>query len=151
VNYLLERGELISALKGLARNLAPTGLLIFDANTVYTYRTFFAEEEVVEHEDSRMVWTGGTSPDAAPGVLAAASFEVEPKKPGGLRIEPTTHLERHYPESEILVALAEAGLNVLDVWGHHYDAIPRQPLDEDHDVKAIYIARLEASGHPGED
>lgn len=149
VNYLLEREELVSALKGLSRNLAPTGLLIFDANTLYTYRTFFAEEEVVETADSRMIWAGATAADAGPGVLAAASFAVEPKEPGGLRIEPTTHLERHYPEGEVLAALSEASLKVLDVWGHHYDAIPRQPLDEAHDVKAVYIARLQSPGQAG--
>lgn len=151
VNYLLEREEFVSALRGLARNLAPTGVLIFDTNTLYTYRTFFAEQEVVETEDSRMIWTGGTASDAPPGVLAAASFKVEPKEPGGLRIEPATHLERHYPKAEVLALLAEAGLKVLDIWGHHYDAIPRQPMDEGHDVKAIYIACLESPGQSGED
>ena len=36
--------ELDLALAGMRRNLAPGGLLMFDANTIHTYRGFFAEQ-----------------------------------------------------------------------------------------------------------
>jgi 2-polyprenyl-3-methyl-5-hydroxy-6-metoxy-1,4-benzoquinol methylase len=41
-NYLTEPDDLTSALRGLARNLRPGGVLVFDANTLATYRSFFA-------------------------------------------------------------------------------------------------------------
>ncbi|HWB68410.1 MAG TPA: class I SAM-dependent methyltransferase, partial [Solirubrobacterales bacterium] len=55
VNYLLSREELELALSGMAANLAPNGLLMFDVNTLLTYRTFFASEEVVESNGRRLV------------------------------------------------------------------------------------------------
>ena len=48
VNYLLSVEELERALTGMRRNLAPGGLLMFDVNTLRSYRTFFAETEVRE-------------------------------------------------------------------------------------------------------
>jgi SAM-dependent methyltransferase/DNA-binding CsgD family transcriptional regulator len=140
VNYLTEPEDLALALAALGRNLAPTGLLLVDTNTLHTYRTFFAEDAIVERDECRLVWTGKTDPLAQPGVLADAIFEVEPSKPGGLRIAPTLHRERHYPEALVRQVIEQAGLVVLDVFGHHYDAIPRQPVDELTDIKVIYIA-----------
>ena len=58
VNYLLDVEELEQALTGMRRNLAPSGLLMFDVNTLQTYRTFFAEEVVVERDGRRLVWQG---------------------------------------------------------------------------------------------
>ncbi len=42
LNYLLEVGDLESALAGLARNLAPDGVCLFDLNTLSAFRTDFA-------------------------------------------------------------------------------------------------------------
>ena len=47
-NYLTEPGDLTSALRGLARNLRPGGVLVFDANTLATYRSFFRETFALE-------------------------------------------------------------------------------------------------------
>jgi SAM-dependent methyltransferase len=43
VNYLLSAAELENALRAMAANLAPEGILIFDSNTLTTYRDFFGE------------------------------------------------------------------------------------------------------------
>lgn len=76
VNYLLSTEELERALTGMRRNLGPGGLLMFDVNTMEAYRHFFAEEVVVEREGKRLIWKGKTDPDAPPGSIAEASFEV---------------------------------------------------------------------------
>jgi SAM-dependent methyltransferase len=141
VNYLLDAEELERALRGMRRNLAPEGLLLFDVNTLFAYRTFFAEEVVVERSGRRLVWRGRASPDAAPGSIAEASFEVEPLDGEGAPIPPEMHRQRHFPEAEILGTLERAGLECLDVYGHGYDGIPKQPLDEAEHSKALYIAR----------
>ncbi|HWO47800.1 MAG TPA: class I SAM-dependent methyltransferase [Solirubrobacterales bacterium] len=142
VNYLLGTEELEQALAGMRRNLGPGGLLMFDVNTLQAYRTFFAEEVVVEREGRRMIWKGRSSADAEPGTIAEASFEVEPLDPAaGPAIAPELHRERHFPEAEVLAALERAGLECLDVYGHHDDAIPKQPLDELDHSKGFYIAR----------
>jgi SAM-dependent methyltransferase len=142
VNYLLGGDELEQALRGMRRNLGPGGLLMFDVNTLEAYRNFFAEDVVVEREGWRMTWKGLTSPDAGPGTIAEASFEAEPLDPSaGPAVRPELHRERHFPESEVRAALETAGLECLDVYGHHHDAIPKQPLDEVAHTKAVYIAR----------
>jgi SAM-dependent methyltransferase len=143
VNYLLDGAELDRSLAGLGRNLAAGGLLMFDVNTLSAYRTFFAEEVVVERDGRRMIWTGRSSADAAPGSINEARFEVEPL-PGEPPIPVEMHRQRHFPEAEVLAALAGAGLECLDVFGHHYDAVPKQPLDEVEHTKAVYIARRTA-------
>jgi ubiquinone/menaquinone biosynthesis C-methylase UbiE len=142
VNYLLSGEELEQSLAGMRRNLGPGGLLMFDVNTLETYRTFFAEEVVVEHGGKRMTWKGRTSPDFQLGSIAEASLEVEPTDDsGGPAIPPEVHRERHFPEAGVRAALEAVGLECLDVYGHHHDAIPKQPLDEVAHAKAVYIAR----------
>ena len=146
VNYLLSGDELERALTGMRRNLGPGGLLMFDVNTLRTYRTFFAEDVVVERGGRRLIWHGRASPDQEPGTIGEASFEAEPIDPAaGPPIPPQMHRERHFSEAEVLAALEVAGLECLDVFGHEDDAIPQQPLDEERHGKAVYIARA-ASG-----
>jgi len=142
VNYLLSSEELEQALAGMRRNLGPDGLLMFDVNTLESYRGFFAEEVVVERDGRRMIWKGRSSAVAEPGTIAEASFEVESLDPGaGPSIPPELHRERHFPEAEVLAALNAAGLECLEVFGHHHDAIPQQPLLELDHSKGVYIAR----------
>lgn len=145
VNYLLDAEELRAALGGMRRNLAPGGLLLFDVNTLSSYRSFFAEEVVVEREGMRMIWRGLSSPAAAPGSVCEASFEVEPLEDGaGPTIAPELHRERHFSEAEVLTTLARTGFECLDVFGLGEDDGLRQPLDEAEHYKAIYIARVAA-------
>lgn len=142
VNYLLSSEELAQALAGMRRNMGPGALLMFDVNTLESYRTFFAEDVTVERGGRRMIWKGRTSPEAAPGSIAEATFEVEPLEGSGEPAIPAeTHRERHFPEATVLAALEQADLECLDVYGHHHDGIPRQPLDEIEHAKGIYIAR----------
>jgi len=146
VNYLLDSEELALALRGMRRNLGSDGLLMFDVNTLEAYQTFFAEEVAIERDGWRMIWKGMSTPDAEPGCTAEASFEVESLDPSSQpTIPPELHRERHFPEAEVLAALERAGLECLDVYGHHHDAIPKQPLDEVAHAKAIYIARSQAT------
>lgn len=142
INYLLSTDELDRALSGMARNLGPDGLLMFDANTIQNYRGFFAEDVTVERPDRRLVWRGRASPDQPPGTIAEASFEAEPVAGGGAEpIPPQMHRQRHFTEAEVLTALERAGLECLDVFGHDDTTVPEQPLDESRHHKAVYISR----------
>jgi SAM-dependent methyltransferase len=144
VNYLLSAEELEQALRGMAANLAPDGILIFDSNTLSTYRGFFGEHVEVEMNGRRMIWDGKTGGQVEPGQISEASFEVEPLVPGGgPSIPPELHRQRHHPEPEVRAALAAAGLELLDIYGHHHDGVPHQPMSEEEHTKAIYLARLQ--------
>lgn len=139
VNYLLDEAGLVAAFNCIERSLAPDGRLVFDANTLYTYRTFFAAEVVVERDDHRLVWRGRTAPNAVPGTTAEATFEVEPADPARPLIGPDLHRERHFTAAELEAALASADLRALAVYGHEADGVMHQPPDEERDVKSVYI------------
>lgn len=142
VNYLLSPAELEQALGGMRRCLGPEGLLVFDVNALQVYRTFFAEEVVMERDDRRLVWKGRSSPEVGPGQISEASFEVWPLEGGdGPLIEPEMHRQRHFPEAEVLAAMEVAGLEALEVFGHGEDAVLKQPFDDERHHKAVYLAR----------
>jgi SAM-dependent methyltransferase len=141
LNYLLTEEELEAALRGMATNLKPDGLLLFDADTINAHRTFWAETTVVEEGGMRLIWRGLTDPEVEPGSFAEARFEVEPLAEDAPRVEPQLHRQRHFPVDTILATLERSDLECLDVWGHHYDAVPYQPLDEHAHIKGVYIAR----------
>jgi SAM-dependent methyltransferase len=141
INYLLSAKELERALSGMRANLASTGLLLFDVNALQAYRTFFAKTEVVERDGRRLVWRGQASPEMAPGSICEAHLAVEGEAGGIEAGHLGTHRQRHFPEKEVLGALERAGLECLDVHGHGFDGILRQPLDEAVHTKAIFIAR----------
>ena len=50
LNHLLDEADLAAALRSMAANLAPAGLLMFDMNTLLAYRTTFAADRVFESE-----------------------------------------------------------------------------------------------------
>jgi SAM-dependent methyltransferase len=144
VNYLLSIGELEAALNGMRSNLAAGGLLMFDLNTLLAYRTFGAEKHVVESGNQRFIWSGQAASDIPPGSICDARFEARGE---GVETEAHLHRQRHFPETDVLAALENAGLKCLDVFGHSLDGRLRQPLDEAEHTKAVYIAaQLDVDG-----
>jgi SAM-dependent methyltransferase len=143
VNYLLSPEELGQALRGMRANLAPDGLLMFDLNTLQAYRSFFAEEQRVERGGRRLVWRGQASPETPPRSISEARFEIEPQagESADTAVETHVHRQRHFPEAEVRELLEGAGLACLDVFGHGFDAVPKQPLEELVHSKAVYFAR----------
>jgi SAM-dependent methyltransferase len=140
LNYMVDRDELTRALAGMRSNLAPEGLLMFDVNTIKVFRTFFADEVVVERNGKRLVWSGLSRVDAPPGGFGEARFHVESLS-GSPKIDVPDHIhrERHFDESTVLDAMARAGLDCLAVYGHDDDAVPEQPLEEERHTKAVYL------------
>jgi SAM-dependent methyltransferase len=149
VSYLLSVEDLEAALAGMAANLGPRGLLAFDVNTLLTYRTFFAEERVVESGGRRLVWRGRAAPDTAPGSICEASFEVVDDDSGAQTIPAETHRQRHFPPEVVIAALRRVGLECLGVYGYGADVVLRQPLDESRHAKALFIARLDQTRREG--
>lgn len=141
VNYLLSAEEMGDALSGMRANLAPGGLLMFDVNTLQAYRSFFAEVQRVERGGRRMVWRGQASADTPPGTISEARLEVESTGNGAEPVETHVHRQRHFPEAELLGLIEAAGLECLDVFGHGFDAVLKQPLDDLVHTKAVYICR----------
>jgi SAM-dependent methyltransferase len=140
VNYLLSVDDLERALRGMRANLAPDGLLLFDLNTLHTFHTFFAENDVIKRAGRRFVWTGQTAPDAPTRCIGEARLEVT-EADGGAAIETHVHRQRHHAEADVLEILGKVGLECLDVFGHDHEAVLEQPVEELRHTKMVFIAR----------
>jgi len=138
MNYLLSTAELTSALTGMRRNLAPDGIVLFDLNTLRTYRTFYAETWAEPCERARVVWTGRVDPRWRGGGLARAVMRVDGRRTRAAHLE---HRQRHFRPREVLRCLERAGLVPLAVYGFESDAVFEQPLDERRHTKSLFIAR----------
>jgi SAM-dependent methyltransferase len=142
INYLHSAEELTAALRGVAANLEPDGLLILDSNTISVYRGFFAEHLEVEAGGVRMIWDGHGSVEAQPGDISEASFSFEPLEgDDGEPVPPEVHRQRHHPEPEVRASIDAAGLELAALYGHGFDGVPQQPMSEEDHTKAIYVAR----------
>jgi len=147
VNYLLDQGELEAALGSLAANLAPDGVLVFDVNTLSTYRSTFARDMTLEGPGLLLAWRGGCDGSEGPGCLAELVVEAFSEvDPGVYERVTTRHLQRHHPRSAVEAALAAAGLAAVAVLGQ----LPDGSLDEragelDHH-KLVYLAQRVAKG-----
>ncbi|MET0559026.1 MAG: class I SAM-dependent methyltransferase [Solirubrobacterales bacterium] len=118
VNYLTEDGDLERALVGMRANLAPRGLLLFDSNSLAAFRSLYTD-----------------------GAHPGGTFEAVVSEIG---IEPHVHRQRHFTESELEVALTDAGLELLAMLGQEETATRielRDPVDQERDRKIVCIAR----------
>ena len=118
------------------------GVVVFDLNTLATYRGFFASTSLHDAGELVMVWSGATPADAAPGVLATALFIAFSRADdGSWTAARVTHRQRHHGEQDVRRALAAAGLRCVALYGQGVDGIPHPRLREPVDTKAVYVAR----------
>ena len=120
----------------MRRNVAGDGIVLFDVNTLVTYRTFFSNEIVVHGEEGRLVWQGQLSPaDVSTGTFAEARFNAEGKSD-----LTSVHRQRHFTETEVLTALDAAGLDCIAQFGEKEGELTIG-IDEDLHSKAVYLCR----------
>jgi SAM-dependent methyltransferase len=140
VNYLLHERDLRLALASMARALRPGGLLLFDVNSMATYRTAFAGEFVREEGGRRFRWRGTTPEPASSGGLFTAVVEVE-EAGGSVAPVASLHRQRHYPRHVVCAALEAAGMSLVDVVGQSTGVRLSTPADEERHSKLVYLAR----------
>jgi hypothetical protein len=147
VNYLLDEDDLEAAFASFAANLAPDGVLVFDVNTLSTYRTTFARDAIVEAPGVYLVWHGECAEDEEPGCLAGLVIEAFREDDSGLYERVTTrHAQRHHPRSGVEAALARAGLRPVGVFGQLPDGTLDELADDDLHHKLVYFAMRVAKG-----
>jgi SAM-dependent methyltransferase len=147
LNYLLDEPDLARALRGIAANLSPSGIALFDLNTLHAYRTTFAGDSVVERDGKVFNWQGESGADASPGCTAAATIDVfTPRGPELYERIRTHHVQRHFPLDRVTALLADAGLECLGIHGAREDGSLEAELDEARHHKALYAARLSKGG-----
>jgi SAM-dependent methyltransferase len=144
VNHLLHQAELRTALTAMRANLAPGGVLVFDANTLMAYRGFFASATVVQSDERVLVWDGRTPADMPAGGAADAELLALERDGDWWSRTRSRHRQRHYPEVTIRAALAAAGLPWVATHGMYLDGSVTAGFDEIENSKAVYVARASA-------
>lgn len=136
-NYLLSPGELVAALEGMRRNLAPGAIALFDFATLANYRVLFSDARVVEAGGRSLRWQGEMAPaEIVPGAIAEASFEAG-GEPGASHV----HRQRHFSQGEVFDCLTLAGLRCVGSYGE-LDGVLDPELDEETHNMAVYVCEL---------
>ncbi len=137
INYLVGDGDLERALVGMRANLAPGGLVLFDANTLSLFESSFASGDDEGMSVGEWRWVGQED-----GVEAGGIFEAQVS---GGEIEPHVHRERHWTADQVRAAMEAAGLEMLAALGQSevdLKVLLEQPPDEWRHYKVIYIGRV---------
>jgi SAM-dependent methyltransferase len=147
INYLIDDGDLEAAFASLAWNLAPDGVLVFDLNTLSTYRTTFARDMTLDGPDVFLAWRGQCDEGAEPGCVAELIIEAFGETGDGLYERVTTHhVQRHHPRADVEDALDAAGLRPVGVFGLLPDGSLDTLADDDLHHKLVYYAQRVAKG-----
>jgi SAM-dependent methyltransferase len=142
LNYVLGERELGSVFRGVAHNLRPGGLFVFDLSSLHTYRHFFARDIAMEADGAFFCWRGETAADAPPGVLASSMVEVFATDDGECwHRTRSRHVQRHHPPEIVERLLGEAGFDVLERRGQLGPSRLDPVADEAVHVKLVYFAR----------
>jgi SAM-dependent methyltransferase len=145
MNYLLSTGDLVAALRSMAKALAPGGLAGFDTNSLAAYRTGFATELSLEADGTRFRWRGEGDGRMEPGGVAAAAIEL--LVPGAEPLPIGRHVQRHHPVATVRAACEEAGLELLGVRGAAPDGgLDARPDELGHQKIAFLTSRHQPRG-----
>jgi SAM-dependent methyltransferase len=150
VNWLRDDADLVAAFAGLARNLAADGVVVFDVETLASFRALYSSLIVVPAADRVLILDGRAPADLPPGATAHARIDcLEADAPPFWRRRQAVHRQRHQTRARLEAALAAAGLRCVAVWGTDGAGGSEQPLDELRHNKAVYIARHAARERQG--
>lgn len=138
INHLVTGAEVSSTFAGVAANLAPDGVFVFDVNTLATIRAGFSSEWQHEDDDQIVVWRGRSSPELSPGEQAEAEIRVVVKATDERR--DAVLRERHHPLAEIRARLEPAGLRPVAVFGQQEGIRLRPRPDELRHRKVLFFA-----------
>jgi len=144
INHLLGPDELADAFDCLRANLAPSGLLVFDVNTLAAYSEI---ADVIVEDDQRLIcWRGKLAELTEPGEEAEVVIDVFTHEGDGLwRRSLSRQRHRHHPVEEIREIAEGAGLEVAAVVGQRAGAVLDHELDERMHGKAVFVLRREGS------
>lgn len=142
LNYLDAYDELVAAFSGFARNLAPGGVVVFDVNTLATFRVLYSSLLAVPAADRVVLVEGRGSRELPSGGAATAWIDrIERQESGWWTRTRSEHHHRHHPERTVRRALDEAGLRCAAVYGSRLTGAVQAPMDDLEHAKAVYTAR----------
>ena len=137
VNYLLERADLEAALASMWAALRPGGILIFDTNSLRTYREVFTATFDRIAGSARFRWHGLADADVDAGSICEARLEVA----GVVPAITTHHVQRHWSVSVLREAAVDAGFDQVAFRGQRTGGCLVGEPDEMRDDKVVCLAR----------
>jgi SAM-dependent methyltransferase len=145
LNYLDSEAELSAALTGMRQNLAEGGVVVFDVNTLGTFRGLCSSVFAVPRTDRIVLLEGHGSRALATGGRTEIWIDrLEPRGSGRWARARSVHRHRHHAPERVRRALERAGLDCAAVLGTDLTGGMDSPLDELRHAKAVYIARRRA-------
>lgn len=138
VNYLLDDGDLERALAGMKANLAPGGLVVFDANAFRLFEMHFTREGTGEIHERGWRWER-----LADVIVTGGIYEA---RLSGEGVETHIHRERHYSVGQVADAMNAVGLETVAVLGQSEcegRVVLGENADEMSDQKIVYVGRAE--------
>lgn len=144
LNYLLTEDDLQEALRGIARNLAPDGLAIWDLNTIAQYRGQFSRDAIKTDADFYVGWAARHADvEVAEGCLIEVDVDVFARASGACWTRSSSvHRQCHWPVDSVGEISRRAGVRLLTTRGQYPGAVLGQELDELVHTKAFYVASL---------
>jgi len=133
VNHLTEEDDVRRCFSLLHNYLNPDGLFLFDVNTPHTFRTVYGTQDYILEEDG-VVCCWQNCFDEESGLCDFCLTIFTEEEDGRYSRTDTVQTERCYPRAQLEEMLAEAGFEVLGVFGG-YDF--REAAEED---RRWYIA-----------
>jgi len=140
-NYMLEPAALGAAFRGMAANLADDGILLFDANTPLTYRTFFGTIHYSSSAAGKMICHGFDPDKFTPNGIVEETIEIFEPDGELWRLRATRHAQRHHDHDTIRELLDDADLRIDGLYGQTDAGPPEQPVDTGRHTKAIYLVK----------
>ena len=140
VNYLTEDGDLTECFRLVNNYLDPSGLFIFDFNTLYKYRDVIGETTIAENrEEASFIWDNYFDEEEQ---LNEYELTIFAKEGNGLyRKFEEVHLQRGYTLSQMKEALKSAGMEFVDAFDS--DTL-KEPTDESERI--LVIAKEKGKG-----
>lgn len=144
LNHLCEPSDLKTTLRSVRAVLADHGTVVFDVNTLSTYREMFSRTHAIEREHATFLWVGETCEPTPNGraSLRIVAFEEGPS--AVWRRTEARLAQRHYDHDTISEALEEADLDLEAVYGVAGRTLVQPASEQDHH-KLIYVARPAAN------
>jgi SAM-dependent methyltransferase len=141
LNYLHGTAELVAAFEGMRRNLDPDGVVVFDVNTLATFRRLYSRLWVWPDADRITVLDGHGSEAVAEGGEALVWLDrLSRRDDGSWARERSVHRHRHHPLPGLDAALRHARLEPVGVFGSSLDGVEPGADDRRH-IKAVFTAR----------
>jgi SAM-dependent methyltransferase len=143
LNYMLTDEELAHTFAGVARNLRPGGLFIFDLNSLSALRDSFTRDIAEETGSTFFCWRGEAGrEDTVPGGIVTSTIEVFDTDDGECwRRSSSRHVQRHHPPELVARLLAEAGFELLSRRGQQTASQIDPVGDDELHFKLLYFAR----------